>query len=206
MNDQELKQLWQRQVLAPPAKLPDDQLIQAMKQKMSQFGRTIFWRDVREVAACLLVIGLFLPGYFKTTTWLAQTGCLVEVFGAIFIAFRLIYSKRRDDRNLTADSLRGYLLHERRKIETQIRLLSTVLWWYILPLYIGAVMVVFGIGGGRGMVFKVTFAVFYAVICGGIWWLNQYAVKKHLLPLREELDRTLDSVSMKEENENDITP
>lgn len=206
MNDQELKQLWQRQVLAPPTKLPDDQLIQAMKQKMSQFGRTIFWRDVREVAACLLVIGLFLPGYFKTTTWLAQTGCLVEVFGAIFIAFRLIYSKRRDDRNLTADSLRGYLLHERRKIETQIRLLSTVLWWYILPLYIGAVMVVFGIGGSRGMVFKVTFAVFYAVICGGIWWLNQYAVKKHLLPLQEELDRTLDSVSVKEENENDITP
>ena len=194
MNDQELKQLWQRQVLAPPAKLPDAQVVQGMKQKMSQFGRTIFWRDVREVAACLLVIGLFLPGYFQTTTWLAQTGCLVEVFGAIFIAFRLIYSKRRDDRNLTADSLRGYLLHERCKIETQIRLLSTVLWWYILPLYVGAVMVAFGVGGSRGMIFKVTFAVFYAVICGGIWWLNQYAVKKHLLPLKAELDQTLQEI------------
>lgn len=193
MNEQELKQLWQRQVLAPPAKLPDAQVVQAMKQKMSQFGRTIFWRDVREVAACLLVIFLFLPGCFKAASWLSQTGCLVEVFSAIFIAFRLVYSKRRDDRNLTADSLRGYLLHERRKIETQIRLLSTVLWWYILPLYIGAVMVAFGIGRG-GMVHKFGFAIFYAVVCGGIWWLNQYAVKKHLLPLKAELDQTLQEI------------
>jgi hypothetical protein len=193
MNDQDLKKLWQGQVLAPPPKLPDAQLIQAMKQKMSQFGRTIFWRDVREVAACLLVIGLFLPGYFKPTSWLFQTGCLVEVLSAIFIAFRLVYSKRRDDRNLTADSLRGYLLHERRKLETQIRLLSTVLWWYILPLYIGAVMVAFGVGPG-GMVHKVGFAIFYAIGCGGIWWLNQYAVKKHLLPLKAELDQTLQEI------------
>ncbi len=192
MNDQELKQLWQQQVLAPPAKVPDEQLVQAMKQKMAQFGRTIFWRDVREVAACLLLIVLFLPDYFKSTSWLSKAGCLVVVVSAIFIGFRLVYSKRRDDPRLTTNSLRDYLQDERRKLENQIHLLRTVLWWYILPLYIGAVMVT--VGGAGPLTGKILFAGMYAVICAGIWWLNQYAVKKTLLPLKEELDQTLQEI------------
>lgn len=192
MNDQELKQLWQQQVLAPPLKVPDEQLARAMRQKMSEFGRTIFWRDVREVAACVLLIVLFLPDYFKSTTWLSKAGCMVVVFSAIFIGFRLVYSKRKDDCRLTGDSLRGYLLDERRKVENQIHLLRTVLWWYILPLYTGAVMVT--AGGAGPMAGKIFFALVFAAVCGGIWWLNQYVVKKNLLPLKAELDQTLQEI------------
>ncbi len=189
MNDRELKQLWQRQVITPPVKVPDAQLIAAMKQKMAKFGRDIFWRDVREVAACLILIVLFLPDFFRFTSWLAKGGCLVVVVSAVFIGARLLAAQRIGDRKSAGDTLRGYLLVERLKIERQIHLLRTVLWWYILPLYVGAIMVVFGIGGG--MVHKVGFAIFYAIICGGIWWLNQHAVKKHLTPLKAEVEERL---------------
>jgi hypothetical protein len=192
MNDLELKQLWQQQVLTPPTKVPDEQLIAAMKKKMTQFGRTLFWRDVREVAACLILIVLFLPDFFRFNQWLAKAGCLVVVVTAIYIGIRLVAAQRIGDRKSAGDTLRGYLLMERQKLDRQIHLLRTVLWWYILPLYVGAVMVVFGIGGG--LVHKVGFAVFYALVCAWIWWLNQQSVKKHLMPLRAEVEERLNEL------------
>jgi CubicO group peptidase (beta-lactamase class C family) len=192
MNDQELKNLWQQQQLAPPQRQADRDLPAAMEQRMKQFWRTIFWRDVREVAACIFVAGAFLPDLFRASSDLTKAGCLVLVTSAVFIGCRLVFSKRRGDRLLASGSIRDYLQAERRELEVQIHLLRTVLWWYILPIYIGAVMVVMGRDSGLG--FKVSFAISYAVVCAGIWWLNQYAVKKSLLPLKKELDQTLQEI------------
>lgn len=192
MNDQELKQLWQQQQLAPPQGQADRDLPVAMVKRMKQFWRSIFWRDVREVAACIFVAGAFLPDLFRASSGLTKAGCLVLVISAVFIGCRLVFSKRRGDRLLASGSIRDHLLDERRELEVQIHLLRTVLWWYILPIYIGSVMVVMGRESGLG--FKVSFAIIYAVVCAGIWWLNQYAVKKSLLPLKKELDQTLQEI------------
>ncbi len=192
MNDQELKNLWQQQQLVPPKGQADRDLPAAMEQRMKQFWRTIFWRDVREVAACIFVAGAFLPDLFRASSGLTKAGCLVLVISAVFIGCRLVFSKRRGDRLLASGSIRDYLLDERRELEVQIHLLRTVLWWYILPIYIGSVMVVMGRESGLG--FKAGFAIIYAVVCAGIWWLNQYTVKKSLLPLKKELDQTLQEI------------
>lgn len=189
MNEQELKQLWQQQPLTAPPKEAPQELPVVMEQRMKQFGRTIFWRDVREVAACVFIVCAFLPNLFRPASVLTKTGCVVLVLSAIYIGCRLVLSKRRGDRQLITHSIRSYLLDERRKVDVQIHLLRTVLWWYILPLYIGAVMVVMGYTAG--MAFKVIFSLGYAVVCAGIWWLNQYAVKKSLLPLKADIEETL---------------
>lgn len=189
MNEQELKKLWQQQPLNAPPKEAPQELPVAMEQRTKHFGRTIFWRDVREVAACVFIVFAFLPNLFRPASMLTKAGCVLLVLSAIYIGCRLVLSKRRGDRRLTTHSIRNYLQDELRKVEVQIHLLRTVLWWYIMPLYIGAVMVVAGRANELG--FKVTFSLGYAVVCAGIWWLNQYVVKKTLLPLKADLEQTL---------------
>jgi hypothetical protein len=204
MNDQELKRLWQQQPLPAEEVKRGEDIILTVKKKMREFNRTIFWRDVREVAACIIIVIVFLPGFFKPGAGLSKAGCLVEVLAAVFIGCRLVLSKRKFDRLTAGDSLREHLLLERRKLDNQIHLLRTVLWWYILPVYIGAVMFTFGLD--RPLAGKLTFTSVYALVCAGIWWLNQYAVRKQLLPLKAELEKTLEGVETYTENNDETKP
>lgn len=192
MNENELKRLWQQQPLPAKDVKRSDELVQSAKTKMREFHRNIFWRDVREVAACVFVALAFLPDLFRSSSMLTKAGCVVLVISAIYIGCRLVFSKRQYDYLTAMGSLREGLLLEQRKVETQIHLLRTIHWWYMLPLYIGSVMTVFG--RGSSLRFKVGFAVIYAVICVGIWWLNQYVVKKSLVPLKADLEETLQAL------------
>ena len=66
--------------------------------------------------------------------------------------------------------------------------LRMVTWWYLLPLYIGGVLIVAGLTDPfRSSLFEPIFLSIYMAICTAlfvfIWWLNQMARKKHLEPL-----------------------
>jgi len=63
MNDNELKQLWQRQPLRAPDVSPA-QLISALQKQTSQLRRILDARDLRELVACALVMIIFGVFYF----------------------------------------------------------------------------------------------------------------------------------------------
>jgi len=204
MNDQEMKALWQRQVLTAPAMVAEKDLVPQMKQKMKKFGRTLFWRDMREVIACLVVIRYFLPSVFGNFSTLSRAGCLVVVLGALYVIFKLFQARRKQPQVSEAAPVKEFLLNQRAKVGWQIGLLKSVLWWYILPFYIGGVMFIFGMKSPLWG--KLSFTLIYALVCAGIWWLNQYAVRKQLLPLKEEVEKTLESVSTLTENNDETKP
>ncbi|TVR61019.1 MAG: hypothetical protein EA422_13030 [Gemmatimonadales bacterium] len=68
----------------------------------------------------------------------------------------------------------------------QIRLLQSVLWWYVLPLLMGVILV-FGGAMGPGLA-TALYSVGLAVFGAGVYWLNQQAVRLELLPRYRELD------------------
>jgi hypothetical protein len=198
VNDIELKHLWQQQTPGRPGTAASDrEIMSAMKGKMNRFGRTIFWRDIREVAASAILVLIFLPKLFLERDLVSKAGALVIVISAIYISLRLVLTQRKGDRPAAGDSVRACLLHEVQKVDRQIHLLRTILWWYLAPLYIGSVMFVWGLGGPSEN--KVYFALGYAVLCAFIWWMNQYAVKKSLVPLKTELEQTLREIAPPDE-------
>lgn len=190
MNDQELKSLWQQQQLTPPPALPDADLVARMKKKMRQFDRQIFWRDVRELAAAVFVIYSYFRMSLHCKTTLGCAGCWFVIAGAVFISGVILYSRRHKQPLNATPSMREYVVMESRKIGAQIRLLETVLWWYILPIFIGAEMYV--LGETPDLADKIVMTVTFIVIGAVLWWVNRYAVKKSLRPLQVELKKTLD--------------
>src|SRR5690242_14000666 len=94
MNDEELKKLWRQQPLREPPITPE-QLMTAMQNQTSQLRRTLDARDLRELVACAVVIVIF--GYFYSTAYrspVSRLGDLIVMGGAIFIAWKLIYTRR----------------------------------------------------------------------------------------------------------------
>ena len=198
MNDNELKALWQKQEWQPPASFSDTELLARMNAKMRRFDRDIFWRDLRELAACGFIFCFFGQYLFQSASTLLHAGAALLVAAGIWIAGVLMISRRRRKPLPPSAPMREFISAQRSKIGRQRSLLTSVLWWYILPIYIGVALFVFG--SGADLRFKIAFVAFYSFLCLFIYWINQRAVRKRLSPLQNELDQLLQTLPDSTEN------
>lgn len=190
MNDEALKELWKRQPFEALPALPDEAQLAAMKARMQGFDQTITRRDYGEVIACVFIVGWFGASLLaRNNSLLTQAGCVVLIISAIFIAWKLIVSKRRLPKAEPNAPIFDAVKVELQKVENQIRLLKSVVWWYLLPLFVGVIM--FNWGGAGSVASKIAYFVVVLVVYAFIYWLNQHAVKKNLLPLQQELTSLL---------------
>lgn len=204
MNDDALKKLWKEQQLAPASPVPDAELISHMKNKMKKFDRQIFWRDARELVACVFIVLFFSCAIPFSPSTLSAAGCLVLVLSAIYIAWRLIAARRAHPPMPESAPTGDFVRAELAKVDRQIHLLRTVLWWYLLPLFVGVELFVIGLPSAPGE--KLAMSAIMAALCAFVYWLNLWAVRKHLTPLQQELAKTLDSLGQSPSGSDSTSP
>jgi CubicO group peptidase (beta-lactamase class C family) len=189
MRDEDLKELWRAQTLEPAPPLPDAKQITAMKRKTKSFDRAIFWRDFRESLAAIFLVIWFGGTFFTVSALLAKIGCVIIVLASVFICWYPLHQKRRVAKPAPDAPMAQALQCELRKVEVQIRLLRSILWWYLLPLGVG--VLVFYFGGQRSLSSNIGFSLFVTALYAFIYWLNQRTVEKSLLPLKHEIEASL---------------
>jgi CubicO group peptidase (beta-lactamase class C family) len=189
MNDDILKQLWQGQPIPAPSPLSGEEQSRALQGKMKRFNRDIFRRDIRENVAGVVVVLVFAYYLRVEPSLLARVGSVITILSAIFACWYPAWSKRRVPRTGADASVIESLQEERQKVEVQIRLLRSVLWWYILPISLGANLFCFG--SHQTLSFKISFLIGSLLLDAFLYWLNQSAVQKHLVPMKRELEAIL---------------
>jgi hypothetical protein len=203
MNDDELKKLWQQQTLRVPD-LSAAQVISAMQNKMSQFRATLRSRDIRELVACLVVIIIFGFYFFHHRAPISRVGDLIVIGGAIFIAWKLMHTRRITPPAPPGATIVESLSTELNSVRAQSGLLGSVLWWYLLPLTIGELAFVWGglpIHYGSTnpaalwIIVPTDIVITLVVIAvnAQVYWLNQRARRKQLLPLEAQLESLIRS-------------
>ncbi|WP_412069619.1 hypothetical protein [Rubrivirga sp. IMCC43871] len=201
-----LQAVWQT-ADAPAPTVGADALAEA-RDEADRFDRTLRWRDRREYAGAIFVAVMFGRG-FPSADGLDRVGIVLAVLGAAFVCVWMWRAQRRRPPVApgapTAEALRVAL----ERVEIQIRLLRTVAWWYLLPLMIGPVLM--GVGGlvfelvtgpalaparaGLVLLFGAFVLALMGGLLGGVYWLNQRAVARDLLPLRDRLAATLHALT-----------
>jgi hypothetical protein len=142
MKDDELMLLWRQGTSAEP--IPAEISRLAGRASIRQFDRVIFWRNFREYAAGLMLFAFF--GWLLVTGKARALGMLQFVYGgALGVGFVLAYLWWRH-RDLTpldpSAGARVYQAAMLARIDKQIRLLGSVRYWYLLPLYIPGLWVI----------------------------------------------------------------
>jgi hypothetical protein len=157
----------------------------AKVRSAERFEARIRGRDLVESAAALIVIAAFLPALFSFPGWLSRIGAGIIIVHAIAIMVVLHGTRRRRGGAPVAAPLKEFFLAELTRVDDQIYLLKNVGWWYIAPSMGGACLVLLGLIGWNWPALGLcgTFIGFGVYVC----WLNQRAVRSHLLPLRESL-------------------
>ncbi|PTY37204.1 hypothetical protein BGP77_08030 [Saccharospirillum sp. MSK14-1] len=183
MNLENIAPLWQDQ----PSDL--DVNLQQVQQEGVRRQRQLFWRDLRELLATALVVLGFGVILVVADNGLARVGAGFTLVGCA-LTFGLLLGARRLARTPPDASLREQLQAELTQLDRQILLLRKVLWWYLLPLLGGAILVFAGFSGQWG--WSLVYALAVLVFGAWVWWLNQRAWRRKLMPQRQRLAELMD--------------
>lgn len=195
MNDNlshsELGALWQSQPTEPPRMSPEE-----LRSRMHRFERRIFWRNLREYTAGVIVLIVF--GYYEWLfpALLQRIGSTLTIAGTLYVMYQL--HRRASARISPADAgMKSCLEYHRQELERQRDALRAVWSWYLLPFVPGMAVFLAGMMvnqwrahqgllvptlAGFGLLALIMAAVFFAV-----WKLNQWSAKKLQIQI-DELD------------------
>jgi hypothetical protein len=170
-----------------------EQLLSGVQQQCAGMERTVHGRDVREIVVSVIIVAIFAAMWpnFRTEP-VTSLGIGLIILGAVLIIGVLLWSRKPAPLPFDATVLecsRNRLAW----IDGQIRLLQNVVWWYVGPLTTGLLLFAWGRAGGDPVGFVVPGAFFLAV-GAGVVYLNRWAVRCSLQPIREDLVRLIETL------------
>jgi hypothetical protein len=120
---------------------------------------------------------------------LTRLGVVVVIAAAVLIAVKLSRAARAPFEAGVDHPVAVALRAEWTQLNAQIRLLESVLWWYVGPMWLGLVMIIAGRAGASWLTLGCSAAV--TVLSLVVLQLNAIAARRHLRPRRDDLSRLL---------------
>jgi Ca2+/Na+ antiporter len=167
--------------------LTDGEMLAMVQAKSRRLDRQIRLRDWRETIAATLGVLLIAPMAIHASP-LKRVGVGIVIAALVFIVVTLIRG-RREQRVPVDTAVTTALLAERARIDSQIKLLESVLAWYISPLAVGTLVMV--IGDRPPWWVTAAYAAILALLSWCILQLNTRAVRNYLRPRRDEVTALL---------------
>jgi hypothetical protein len=176
-----LRELWTSQPTRGATDLGE--LLALVQARTGRFDRMIIMRNLIECAAALSV-AVFFAHYalVRAQNAVSRLGGWLVAAGAIWI---ISYVVRHGQGPATLDpsqDVSSYTSALRARYDHQIRLLKSVKYWYLLPLYVGLSVANAGALLERRHPWAFDWRdlagpVFYTAVFAVVWWLNEiYAV------------------------------
>ncbi len=200
MDPDDLQDAWQTQKSQTRLTIDADLLIAEFRRNEQAFNAMIRARDIREIGVGLFMIPVWLiMGFALSLPWTWY----LTVPGLLWIAGYMLVDRKRHKQQPPEPSGPPRVGVERSlaEVEHQIWLLRNVFWWYLLPLVLPMLAFFAQVSWqmrSRGWWEALAgFGVITAsvgIVFGGVYWVNQYAVRSQLEPRRRELEALLASL------------
>lgn len=189
-GEDELQRLWKSQ--PPCGSVKGDDMFKIVQRKMQKFDRMIAWRNRVECIAAAAVAIFFTWTAVHAPNFVMKAGCLVVAGGGVWIIY---YMLRHGNVKATVDpseNLANYTQALLGRYDHQIRLLRSVKYWYLLPIYIGLLIMSLGIAiqtaqAGVPAWVDLIAPALCTVVFGIIWWLNEVPAVRRLRRERAQL-------------------
>ena len=147
-------------------------------ERANRFDRTIKARNIRECLAAALVTVFFAFVAWKSPDALVRAGNILIAASGAWIIFYMLRFGREAPAPQPDQSLADFQQALLRKYDHQIRLLKNVKYWYLLPMYVGLILVDAGriserVAEGRAGWVDAIGPAIYTLVFAVIWWLNE---------------------------------
>jgi uncharacterized membrane protein len=188
MLENELERIWQNSTKEEVVKFNKSKLIIDLDSQLKSFDRNIKNRDRREIIAAVIIIPAFGIGAFLCPGILTKIGLSMVVLFGILVIYML-----RSVRKYKADNfslpIKEYLLKHRQYLIKERNLLDNVLYWYILPPFIGVILFFIGC---KLESYKLIILILIVIAFNAFaYYINKMTVKKDFDPLIKRIDLSI---------------
>jgi len=189
MDEENLKKLWLDAGNEQNVKIDADKLVKSLMNTMSKFEKKIRRRDRIEITVGVLMIPLFGWLTFTVTELIGKIGAAIILINCIVTILKLNRARKVIVKEHFDSEVKNQLETSLKLVRQQIKLLDSVLWWYLLPFFIGVICLTFS--SSDNLPFKVIYSIIIMALYGFIWYLNKRAVKRQLKPLESNMVKAL---------------
>ncbi len=189
MEESELKFLWKSVSDFEIVTFEKELLNQEVRQHVRSFNKKILVRDIVEIGMALMLIpiGIFIA--YLIPDFFIRTGAILLVPSALVIIYKILKTRKIKKPVHRFTSNQEYLANNLAYYQNQKQLLGSVLYWYILPPGICALLILTGLDLPALKFYyalAITMGVGYVV-----YWLNKVTITKKIDPLIKRLEEEL---------------
>jgi hypothetical protein len=176
-SEDDLIRCWQSTQPVGPAPDPA-RLTRAMASTVASFDRKIFRRNAAEYLGCA-----FLLVWSGLDLWNGDKLAGISIGAVLFVMSYLWWNHRKQRVPDASADVRSYQAALLERFDRQIRLVSRVKYWYLLPLYVSVI-----VSASKTWLRRPAAALLGLAIVGAvfvfIWWLNEVAGVRRLQQAR----------------------
>ncbi len=145
MSLEDLKREWRNEMDRSISSSELEDLLDSVQRRYGGMERSIHGRDVREILAAVFVVGAFAAMWpLYRSAPVAILGVALICLGAALIIYVLMSARKPEPLSFDASVL-DFSRNRLAWLDGQIRLLRTVVWWYVAPLSAGCLLLNWGI-------------------------------------------------------------
>ena len=189
--EDELIKIWQSSPNQERIKFEKSKLMIDVQSSLDRIQRSWKYMIIRETIAAMITIPAFIHMTYYIPYTISKIGSIWIVLSVIYILVRFKSVKKYKPTDFTETYI-DYLYKTKDYLNAQKKLLDTVLYWFILPVFPGFAMVLMGfihIPEKRKLI--VITALSFVILAILIHFLNKRAVKKEFVPRLKKIDELI---------------
>ncbi len=189
--EDELIKIWQSSPNQEKIKFEKSKLIIEVQSSLDRIQRSWKYMIIRETIAAIIAIPAFLFITYNVPYTISKIGSIWIVLAVIYILIRLKSAKKHKPTDFTETYI-DYLYKTKDYLNAQKKLLDTVLYWYVLPVFPGYVLILLGfihIPEKRKII--IIAALAFVVMAILAHFLNKRGVRKEFDPRLKKIDELI---------------
>ncbi|SMG35512.1 hypothetical protein SAMN05661096_02351 [Marivirga sericea] len=204
MNDQNLINIWKGSSRNIQLNLNYDDLANELKRKANQLDKSIRKRNQLEIGLAILLLPIALYLFFEVPYYLFKSGVLLMAVWFLYVIYKLKKTRGLKTDFGTNATLKHQLNKQKRYVEEEVKLLKSVLYWYLLPPYTGLLLMISSAYFHRDVQWENSFLrgllseniyghlvyiIFLTALYFYIYKLNMKAIAKDLMPVVHDIEK-----------------
>ena len=189
--EDELIKIWQSSPNQEKIKFEKSKLMIEVQSSLDKIQRSWKYMIIRETIAAIIAIPAFLFITYNVPYTISKIGSIWIVLAVIYILIRLKSAKKHKPTDFTETYI-DYLYKTKDYLNAQKKLLDTVLYWYVLPVFPGYVLILLGfihIPEKRKII--IIAALAFVVMAILAHFLNKRGVRKEFDPRLKKIDELI---------------
>jgi tellurite resistance protein TehA-like permease len=178
-------------------------LVNELKTKVDKLDRSIVYRNIIEITLAIIFLPVFCYLLYVVPYYIFKLGALVMVLWCIILIYKILQTRANKIKTEYHENLISKLSAQKGYLLQEIKLINSVLYWYLLPPFIGQILMIIGINYHRNVDWEsdiirgiasanlyvdMVFILFIVLMYYYIYLINKRSIKKDIKPIIENID------------------